>query len=339
MLDKSGWIPIFGDKMKKILFIIGKRFSSDIGHRIHYDWVEECKDIFEIKLWGSKYVENTSLVSLQKEIDSFRPDYIYMTHRRTISQWLPDLTNIKVPKIFVEVDTYKYNSNDSWYKQFDKVMCREPFWGHKHSPIYGKEFFKRDIQRCCKYKNIALSDKELRQKIKYHYRNYLIRLKKSKTWGHVPFFCWSVSEKDICCKIHQRSGVKFIARSSRRLYPVRDLIKKRFYNSVLFSNVWEKREYTKEIKNASALLCPTESFYGDFIPAKLFEFLASGSAVITNCDFNQAGIPELEQYAIKYNSFRSLKRRLHLDFTPYYDSAIPLMRNHTHRVRYKEIFG
>ena len=95
---------------------------------------------------------------------------------------------------------------------------------------------------------------------------------------------------------------------------------------------------------ASCLVCPTESAFGNFTPAKLFEYLASGAAVLTNCNLKKAGIPEMKDFIIRYGNWnvkgkRDMRLKLTRDFTPYYDKAISAMREHTHRIRYKEIFG
>jgi len=280
---------------KKILLILRKvDFHVNKNKRPHFTWINDCKADYEFDYWGQG-ISSITLLSLKNKIDSFKPDYIYMTLRKKYhlknsggKYWLPDLTNIKVPKIFVEVDNCYYDVNDPWYKQFDVLMCREPSWNG---------------------------------------------------WDNIPLFRWSVPE---CAfptkKMERKDGIYFIGKVKGPAYAERQKLHLLLGHKIKFiQRFWSG--YWEYIQKASALLCPTENLYGHYTPTKLFEFLASGSAVITNCDFNQAGIPELEQYAIKYNSFRSLKRRLHLDFTPYYDSAIPLMRNHTHRVRYKEIFG
>jgi len=322
--------------MKKILFIVSKTHSNDCGHRIHYDWVEDCEDIYDIKLWHS-HLDNTSLSGLQKCIDTFKPDYIYATHRKTLSLWLPDLTNIKVPKIFVEVDTYKYDRYDPWYDQFDMLLCREPFWETKYSPHYGVDFFFDHLKECRSIKPNKNPQRDLVSASKRLYIKHCRRLQKAKTWKTIPFFCWSIPEKSIVIdKQSNRSSIRFIGKTTYRLYPVRKYIKKILGDRVIFEVRYS--DYNELLKESAALICPTESIYGDYIPAKLFEFLASGSAVLTNCDLQKHGLSDLEDYVIKYNDIKDLESKLSMDFTPYQDKAVEIMQNYTHREIYSRIF-
>ena len=93
------------------------------------------------------------------------------------------------------------------------------------------------------------------------------------------------------------------------------------------------------LHTASALLCPTESNYGAFVPAKFFEFAASGATVVTNCDYVSYGIPELKGKVIDYTDLNSLEALFDMDFSKYHYKASKVMRNHTHKIRYKELFG
>lgn len=249
-------------------------------------WTNDCSTDYNIEFWGEGFVEKPSFKSLSKKIDSFKPDFIYMTLRKKYDEWLPDLTNIKVPKIFVEVDSQKYNVNDSWYKQFDRLLCREPSFGN---------------------------------------------------WKNVPLFKWSVPEIAFPQKSHKRKGIKLIGHCCGKTYPIRKQLSRQYKDRVWFGKI-KGSKYWEALKGSSALLCPTESVYGDFIPTKLFEFLASGAAVITNCNLTNYGSQELNEYVIQYKNKRDLESKFSLDFTPYYDKAIPAMRNYTHRVRYRELF-
>ena len=47
--------------------------------------------------------------------------------------------------------------------------------------------------------------------------------------------------------------------------------------------------------------------------------------------------PNAKIYVLAHKS--DLKNKLSMDFTSYHDKAIPLMKNHTHKIRYKELFG
>jgi len=278
--------------MKRILLILRKKDTSERGNKQHFTWINDCKADYEFDYWGLG-ITKTTLKNLKKKIDIFKPDFIYMTFKKkyqlstynTKDYWLPDLTNIKVPKIFVEVDTWKYDVNDSWYAQFDQVYCRCPWWNG---------------------------------------------------WDNVPLFRWSVQECAFPAQAHERSGIYFFGRYNGKMYStrrkIRFLLQDKIDFYIKYSNYW------KYLQTSSALICPTESDAGDFIPMKLFEYLASGAAVITNCDLNRAGIPELEPYIIRYNGLGDLQSKLSMDFVNYHDKAIPLMRNHTHRIRYKELF-
>jgi hypothetical protein len=88
------------------------------------------------------------------------------------------------------------------------------------------------------------------------------------------------------------------------------------------------------------MVCPTESYRGDFLPGKFFEYLASGAAVITNCNLDKLGVPEFNEKVIKYTDIDSLGRVLATtDFSPYYECAYDVLRTaHTDRVRYGSIF-
>ena len=290
-------------KKKKILFLL--REYDFRNKRRRTDWTIDCSKIYDIDFWGYK-ITKTTLKSLQKKIDIFKPDFIYLTRRKRYRiydeklgkkiYWLPDISSIKVPKIFVEVDTWAYNSNDDWYKQFDKVYRRQYNWG---------------------------------------------------SWDSVPVFRWSAPNIAFPKgKKSNREGLYFIGIYKHinnimgqdiNTYQVRTDIKKRFnqikYITAFYENYWKK------LHMASALVCPTESMYGDFIPEKLFEYLASGAAVITNCDLISYGVPDLEKNVIRYTDLDDLETKLSLDFKSYHNQAKNVMKNHTHCVRYREIFG
>jgi len=276
--------------MKKILFLYNSAGFGSLNAYANCGWIKDCSLDYDIKCWGKGFAKRTTLPSLKRTIDLFKPDYIYLTLRKKYKYWLPDLTNIKVPKIYVEVDTQKYNANDPWYRQFDKVMCRQPSFGN---------------------------------------------------WKNVPLFRWSAPERSFPTKAElstiKRKGIKFIGHCMERVYSTRKRLSKRFKKKVWFGKI-KGPGYWLSLKRSSALLCPTESNYGDFIPAKLFEFLASGAAVLTNCDLKGYGTPELEKYIIRYKDLVDLHKKLLYDFTPYHNKALKVMRNHTHRVRYRELF-
>ena len=241
-----------------------------------------------IQFWGKNINQDTSLLSLRNMVDKFKPDYIYMTIRRRYEDWLPDIASIKVPKIFVEMDTWHYSPKDPWYSQFDILKCRCPWWND---------------------------------------------------WQKVPFFQWSVPEKAFPVKVMDRKErAYFIGQWRKRKYPSRVSIKRGYDDRIRFYKI-ERQAYWESLHAAGALVCPTESVFGDFIPAKLFEYLASGAAVITNCNLKRAGLLGLHgKQIIPYKKISELDKILDMDFTPYHNQALAEMRKHTHVQRYKELF-
>ena len=111
---------------KRILFIYRKKDLKNFNRELHTGWIQDCKDVFTIKMWGKGFGRTTKK-SLLKKIAQFQPDYIYLTVRTRYRGWLPNLRKISVPKIFVECDTWRYHACDEWYKQFDKVYSRQPW--------------------------------------------------------------------------------------------------------------------------------------------------------------------------------------------------------------------
>ncbi|MFP4418814.1 MAG: hypothetical protein ACLFSB_16255, partial [Chitinispirillaceae bacterium] len=74
------------------------------------------------------------------------------------------------------------------------------------------------------------------------------------------------------------------------------------------------------------------------VPGKILEYLASGAAVLTNCDLAGYDMADLDRCVVKYNDAEHLKSLLTMDFSPYYEIAFEALRAHTHRVRYRELF-
>ena len=308
---------------KKILFIYKKVGSQSLykSTNVNCSWLIDCSDDYEIYNWGKGISEDYSLNNLKKIIDSFKPDYIYMTMRKKYEKWLPDLTHIKVPKIYVEVDNYAYNYNDSWYKQFDKILCRQPIWGKHHRKFYIDENkLSGDI--------ISLKD-------------YKVILNNLLSWEKVPLFRWSVPEKAFMFSknIKTRKGIYFVGRMKKEIYYARNLMKKIFRSKIVFRKGIKKDNYWKLLASASALICPSESNFGTFVPTKLFEYAASGAAVLTNCNLKRYQVEDLDKVVIHYANWKDLNRKLKMDFEPYYNKAREIMKNHTHRIRYKELFG
>jgi len=295
--------------MKKILFIFRKKSREPIPEKKQHltGWVEDCRNMYEVKFWGQGFNKNVKFNALKKQIDIFKPDFIYMTMQNRYTSWLPDLTNITVPKIYVEVDSYKCNRNDSWYDQFDKIYCRQAWW---KSVFYSR-------------------DRSVHPKFAVN----------SKTWNKVPVFKWSVPQEAFPKKEHRRNGIFFLGAVRRRGYTDRKMMYERFKDRIICIKIFGQ-SYWHALHKASALVCPTESSYGSFVPSKLFEFLASGAAVLTNCDLDLYGTPELKDVVIPYTNLDSLDGKLRFQFRKFYNKAIPIMKEkHTHRIRYKELFG
>ncbi len=209
--------------------------------------------------------------------------------------WLPDLTSIKVKKIFLEVDTGYYDANDPWYSQFDEVYVRNKW------PYRGKY-----------------------------------------CWKDHPLLKWSVSEHHFNGRINKeervREGIKFIA-SFKRMYTERRSIKA-LYETIICDTVTTPFNYWSELYSAQALLCPREHRHGgNFVPAKIFEYSVSGAAIITNCHLIDYGMEDLNEVVLRYEHRDDIKQFLDMDFTAHYGKAREVMRNHTHKIRYKEMFG
>ena len=273
-------------KKKKILYLLNKKFHTFRSNRQHTNWVYDCMPNMSIRFWGKNISQELSMLSLKKVVDVFKPDYIYATIRRRYEDWLPDITSIKVPKIFVEMDTWHYSPKDPWYNQFDILKCRCPWWNG---------------------------------------------------WDEVPFFQWSVPEKSFPIEKISRNGIYFIGEWEKGTYTVRREMHKRFKDKIQFCRV-EGRNYWDSLHKAGALICPTESGYGDFIPSKLFEYASSGAAVITNCNLKRAGLTGIQSKIINYTDLDSIEAILDMDFEQYHGKAIRVMRKNTHAKRYKELF-
>ena len=274
-------------KRKRVLYILNKKLSTFKSNRQHTNWVKDCRRHFRIRYWGKRISADTTLSSLKNAIDAFKPDYIYMTIRKRYEEWLPDLTSIKnVPKIFVEMDTCYYSRKDPWYKQFDKLYCRCPWWNG---------------------------------------------------WDKVPFFKWSVPEKAFSTEKVERKGTFFIGEWQKNKYQYRRDLHEAYGDKIEFHRQ-EGRLYWEMLHGASALVCPTNHDFGNYIPSKLFEYLASGAAVITNCNMSKAGLKSLKSCVIKYQGLEDLKNKLDIDFTKYHDQAIAVMRQNTHVKRYGSLF-
>lgn len=280
---------------KKILIILREKdLFGNHDNRGHCSWHKECGELFDFDFWGYG-LGKTTLKSLTRKIDQFKPDYLYASLKKKYyvynpltkeeECWLPDLTSIRIPKIYVEVDTWKYSSLSPWYSQFTHLYCRCPWWND---------------------------------------------------WSNVPLFRWSIPQCSFSTMKIKRKGIYFIGHWQGKGYEKRREIEESFRDTIVFCI--KHRNYWDYLHKASALICPTESDYGDFIPIKLFEYLASGAAVITNCNVEMAGIPEVKDLVIRYSNMDDLKDKLMFDFSPYHNMAVDIMRNHIHSIRYKEIF-
>jgi len=324
---------------KKILFLVSKRQKENYKRRIHYEWVEDCKDIYHISLFGPGYSKKLSIKDIDKVVNRFKPDYIFCYNRSRLSKWMPDLSCFNnVPKILVELDTYKYLPSDDWYSQFDKVYCRQNLWEKKHSFLLDQNYFIDYVTFNDKVQQLGLTDKQMRQLAKKYFNKYTNKLKKSSQWKNIDVLKWSIKDNDICTSEVPRKNINFIGRKVDRLYHARQELYKRFQDEIQFLAEWDRDKYFDLLKSSAALICPTESSFGDFVPAKLFEFATSGAAIITNCDLDTYGMKDLNEVVIKYDGIKDLREKIKIDFTPYYGRASEVMKNHTNHIRYGGVF-
>jgi hypothetical protein len=146
---------------KKILFLYNKEHEKDYNARLHFDWIYdyEVRKAFDIQLWGKGYNEDLSVQGLKKVLNVFKPDYLYGTIWKRYfngvqGAWLPDLTNVRIPKIFVEVDTGdECKRRCPFYIQWSKVLCRNVFSdniaGWEGTPIFRWSIPRVDILDTC----------------------------------------------------------------------------------------------------------------------------------------------------------------------------------------------
>jgi len=325
---------------KKILFLVSERQKENSKRRIHYEWAEDCKDIFNISLWGPGYSDVLSINNLKNYIDKVKPDYIYCYNRSRLSKWLPDISSVTVPKIMTELDTYKYNPLDDWYKQFDKIYCRINDWRFKYSRQLAEKHFIDSVKDHVSINNLELNKKQISKIISKQYSKYLSKLKNTHRWKNITLLRWSVCDSNIFLGDRRiRFGTGFVGRKVKRLYEQRRELYDALKNdNISFCVEWDKDKYLNLLKTFSALICPTESSFGDFVPAKLFEFAASGSAIITNCNLIDYKMEDLNEVVIRYSSIEDLKDKLEFDFQDLYNKSSEIMKSHTNHIRYREIF-
>ena len=305
--------------MKKILFIYVREYRHEWNHALHTDWVDECGDDFEVRFWGPGFNSDLSRDGLIRTINLFKPDYIYGTIRDLytgcdrgayyIKEWLPSILGIGVRSIFVDCDTHNHPATDNWYKQFSKLYCRQAIWDIKSRSAYDR-----------------------------------VRVMNLATWEKIPLFRWSVSKSRIIENTN-RHGIYFVGRTDGVLFRHREQMRKDLAGKVTFipssgafCDVLNTDAYWEVLRNASALICPTESTFGDYVPAKIFEYAAAGAAILTNCDLRGYGMADLAEVVIPYTDLDDLKSKLSTDFTPYHNISCKVIANHTHQIRYKEIF-
>ena len=314
--------------MKRILFIFPLEATQYYNKSLHFDWILDCAQDYIIDMWGKGY-GSTSADSLKEKTDSFKPDFIYMTIRKryfdpvSCDTWLPDLTCIKITKIFVECDEWANDRKDKWYDQFDKIYCRQPIWKFKYSVKLNFTYFLN--------KKIKKPEKK--------YSDYESYINNIKSWKNIPLFRWSVPEKAFMFSKKHKKGIYFVGQC-KGPYDFRKQMRIIFRKkgSIIFIKA-KMDNYWKLLGSTSALVCPTESNYGDFVPAKIFEYAASGAAILTNCDLISYNMPDLDKVVIKYTDLNDLEEKLKMDFTSYYGKAREVIKNHTHKIRYKELFG
>ena len=315
--------------MKKKILIISHNYDvfSSKSNRQHITWVHDCCKDYEIDGWGPAGPKEhqfssgpygvPNLKSLMRKIDSFKPDFIYLTLRRRYDSWLPDMSSIKsIPKIFVEVDNLFYNRNDDWYDQFTHLYCRQPWWDKKL---------------------IHATDKDRKSD------EFKLVMSNVKTWKNVPHFKWPIPESriDILKTLGKvkRVGAFFVGRlhHKRNFYLARQSMAKRFKGKVDFVEA-KGPAYWDMLYGAESLVCPAEHRFGGYVPQKLFEYVCSGARVFTNCDLERYGIKDVSDIVVRYNDWDQLDSFLEKSDSPDIEKIIDVMSEHTHRKRYEEIF-
>jgi len=285
---------------KKIIFIYDKTQLSQYNSEQHSGWVRECSEVYDIRFWGRGFGDE-SLDNLKKTVDNFKPDYIYLTvgkvyftHAHTgCATWFPNLSEIPVPKIFVECDTAYTPYWEDFYSQFDHIYVRWAWPGF----FYDK-------------------------------------------WGAFPRFRWSVPSLWLePFKPLPREGIKFVGQfACGGLYLDRLTMKELYGDKIQFIREFNFNSYWEILRSSAMLICPKYSGYGDYVPFKLFEYIASGSAVLTNCDLDDYGLSELHGKVLEFTDLKNLEQYLSVNPVPYQGTGINVLREHTHVKRYSEIF-
>jgi len=159
-----------------------------------------------------------------------------------------------------------------------------------------------------------------------------------KSWITTPVFMWSIPEQQIQ-RVDPKLRIRdigFSGTGKSHVYPIRQAIADVGIRNTPINN---PKEYWNYLRSHRALVCPTESSVGDFLPGKFFEYLAAGAAVITNINLEKYGLEEFDDKVIRYKSLNDLRTIAKMDFEPYYEKAFDLLRaKYIDRVRYKELF-
>ena len=155
----------------------------------------------------------------------------------------------------------------------------------------------------------------------------------------MPLLRWSVPEQKIEFVKDRPHNVGLIGTGRKGYYPTRFKIRQEL-KSVSCGEILKPDIYWNSLRSYKALVCPTESIRGNFLPGKFFEYLTSGAAVLTNADLDYFGVPEFNDLVIKYSDVDDLAGKLDMDFSKYHEIAFDILREKfTDRVRYREVFS
>ncbi len=297
--------------MEKILIIYNKSYSNYWSYNLSWNFVDELKEVYDIEFWGLGYVNDISQQAFNSYIDIKQPNYIYMGNKSVYDGWLPDISYSKAKKIFIECDTQEFSRFHDFYCKFDEVYCRQPRWG--------KSIIEREDSR--------LSE----------------NIKNTETWAHTPLFRWSIPEKSIKYIDDKIMNVYFLGRCDSSYYEYRGRFRERFKHLITFPcedrTFLEYDEYWKLMYRCGGLLCMAESNLGTLVPAKIFEYAAAGGAIITNCDLIDYEMPDLDKVVLHYKTEADLIEIIKSgEWKKYVNKTQGIIKNHTHKIRYKEIF-